>query len=77
MESQDIEYKENWRDEYIKWICGFANAFGGKIYIGINDKGLVTGITNAKTLLEEIPNKTKDILGILVDVNLKKPDFSS
>jgi ATP-dependent DNA helicase RecG len=71
MENQNIEYKETWRDEYIKWICGFANATGGKIYIGINDKGIVTGITDAKKLLEEIPNKSKDILGILVDVNLK------
>ena len=25
-ESQLIEYKESWRDEYLKWICGFANA---------------------------------------------------
>ena len=31
-ESQNIEYKESWRDEYLKWICGFANAQGGRIY---------------------------------------------
>lgn len=30
-ENQNIEYKESWRDEYLKWICGFANANGGKI----------------------------------------------
>lgn len=29
-ENQNIEYKESWRDEYLKWICGFANAQGGK-----------------------------------------------
>ena len=29
-ESQLIEYKESWRDEYLKWICGFANAQGGR-----------------------------------------------
>jgi ATP-dependent DNA helicase RecG len=28
-ESQNIEFKESWRDEYLKWICGFANANGG------------------------------------------------
>ena len=71
MENKNTEYKESWRDEYIKWICGFANANGGKIYIGIDDNGLVKGLPDAKKLLEEIPNKTKDILGILVDVNLK------
>lgn len=36
-ESQNIEYKESWRDEYLKWVCGFANAKGGRIYIGVND----------------------------------------
>ena len=43
-ESQDIEYKESWKDEYLKWICGFANAHGGKIFIGINDERKVVGI---------------------------------
>jgi len=69
-ENQDIEYKESWRDEYLKWICGFANANGGKIFIGKNDNGKVVGITGAKKLLEDIPNKTKDILGVIVDVKL-------
>lgn len=71
-EKQNIEYKENWRDEYLKWICGFANAQGGKIYIGINDKGVVTGVSDSKKLLEDIPNKTIAHLGLVVDVNLKK-----
>ena len=69
-ENQNLEWKESWRDEYLKWICGFANAQGGKIYVGKNDKGVVIGIDDAKKLLEDIPNKVKDILGIMVDVNL-------
>jgi ATP-dependent DNA helicase RecG len=27
-----------------KWICGFANAQGGKIYIGKDDAGKVVGV---------------------------------
>jgi ATP-dependent DNA helicase RecG len=73
-EKQNIEWKESWRDEYLKWICGFANAQGGRIYIGKNDKGEVVGIANAKKLLEDIPNKVRDILGILVDINLNETD---
>ena len=69
-ESQNIEYKQTWRDEYLKWICGFANANGGTIFIGKDDSGKAVGIADAKKLLEEIPNKVRDILGILVDVNL-------
>jgi ATP-dependent DNA helicase RecG len=68
-ESQNIEWKKSWRDEYIKWICGFANAAGGTLVIGKNDKGVVTGVGNAKKLLEDIPNKVRDILGIIVDDN--------
>jgi ATP-dependent DNA helicase RecG len=30
MGNQNIEYKQAWREEYLKWICGFANAQGGK-----------------------------------------------
>jgi len=70
-ENQNVEWKENWQDEYIKWICGFANAHGGKLTIGVNDEGVATGIPNVHKLLEDIPNKVRDILGIIVDVNLK------
>ncbi len=68
-ESQNIEYKTIWKDEYLKWICGFANAQGGTIYIGKDDNGKVVGIDNAKKLLEELPNKITTTLGIVVDVN--------
>lgn len=70
LENQNIEWKESWRDEYLKWICGFANSQGGKIIIGKDDKGNVKGVANAEKLLEDIPNKVRDILGIIVDVNL-------
>jgi ATP-dependent DNA helicase RecG len=69
-EQQNIEWKVAWRDEYLKWICGFANASGGTIIIGKDDEGNVVGLNNSKKLLEDIPNKTRDVLGILVDVNL-------
>lgn len=69
-ENQNIEWKESWRDEYLKWICGFANAQGGKIYIGKRDDGTVIGVKNFKKLLEDIPNKIQNKLGIVADVNL-------
>jgi len=73
-ESQNIEWKEIWKDEYLKWICGFANANGGRIFIGKNDEGEIIGLKNSKKLLEDIPNKVRDILGILVEVNLHKTE---
>ena len=70
MESQNEEYKLFWKDEYLKWICGFANAQGGTIYIGIDDNGRVVGVDNAKKLMEDIPNKIVNSLGLVNDVDL-------
>lgn len=69
-EHQFIEWKESWQDEYLKWICGYANAYGGTIYIDTDDDGNVVGIDNARDLLERIPNKITDTMGIIADVNL-------
>ena len=71
-EQQNIEYKQSWRDEFLKWICGFANAQGGKIFIGIDDKGNITGIDDYKKLMDDIPNKIVNHLGLVVDVNLRQ-----
>ena len=68
VESQNVELKSNWRDEYLKVICAFANADGGKLILGIDDKGKAIGVENAKKLLEDVPNKIKDILGIIPKV---------
>ncbi|MCY7357743.1 MAG: putative DNA binding domain-containing protein [Rudanella sp.] len=73
-ETQLIEYKESWRDEYLKWIAGFANAQGGTLLIGVDDKGQVLGVENAKRLLEDLPNKIQNTLGIVSDVNLLEQD---
>ena len=71
-EIQNVEYKSPWRDEFLRWICGFANAQGGTLYIGKDDNGNIVGLQNAKKLLEDIPNKITAILGIVADVNLQK-----
>ena len=68
-ESQNIEYKESQCDEYLKWVCGFANAQGGAIYVGVRDDGRIVGVKNAKKLLADIPNKIQIGFGIIADVN--------
>lgn len=70
IEKQDVEYKSSWRDEYLKWICGYANAYGGRLYVGINDKKEIVDVDDAKKLSEDIPNKIQNILGIVADVNI-------
>ena len=66
MENDKVEFKESWRDEYLKVIAGFANSDGGTLYIGYADNGEVVGVTEeqAKRLLEELPNKIRNKLRI-------------
>jgi ATP-dependent DNA helicase RecG len=74
IENQNVEWKESWRDDYLKWICGFANAQGGKLELGRSDKGVLVGLPDAKRLLEDLPNKIRTTMGIVADVNLRRKD---
>ena len=72
MEHQQVEWKESWRDEYLKWICGFANAQGGMLHIGRSDRGAVVGLAKPEKLLEDIPNKIRNSMGIICDITLSE-----
>ena len=48
----------------------FANAQGGVLYIGKRDDGSVCGVADSKKLMEDIPNKVRNALGLIVDVDL-------
>jgi len=52
LESQTIEFKQIWKDEYLKTI----------------------GLKNIKKLIELLPNKINNKLGLLADVILKQDD---
>ena len=71
-ESQNVEYKRSWHEEYLRWICGFANAKGGTLWIGIDDDKSVHGVVNAKKLMEDIPNTIRNTMGLVVGVSLLK-----
>lgn len=64
VENQNTEFKEKWKDDYIKTIAAFANTTGGKLIVGRNDNGVDVGIDNAKYLLENLPNKILQKLNI-------------
>ena len=41
------------------------------LYVGVHDDGTVAGIGNYNELLEQLPNKFRDILGVFAEVNLQ------
>jgi len=71
LETQNIEYKSSWRDEYLDIISSFANTNGGELIIGADDNGKVLGIRNAKKLLVDIPNKIINKLSITPSVDIR------
>ena len=72
VENQHTEFKQIWKDAFLKSICAFANAQGGTLYVGMNNKGEATGLSNYSKLLEDLPNKIRDILGLIPQINHKK-----
>ena len=56
-ENQKVEFKEGVSSSLDKEIVAFANSSGGKIYIGITDKGKIKGIS----VTNELKNRIQDI----------------
>ena len=69
-ESHDTEFKQSWRDDYLKWICAFSNTRGGSLYIGVEDNGDICGVENCHKLSEDIPNKIMQSMGLICEVNI-------
>lgn len=70
-EGSNLEFKETWRDEYLKTLAAFANSSGGEMLIGVDDKGRSVGAKNSERLLEELPNKIRDKLGLITSVEVE------
>lgn len=67
-EDHRTEWKERWTDQFLKVLCGFANSGGGRLVVGRNNHGLAVGVRDGARLLVDLPNKARDVLGIIVQV---------
>lgn len=45
-ESQTVELKREVTDRFCREVVAFANAEGGRIYVGVDDDGTVVGLEN-------------------------------
>ena len=71
LERQNLEWKRQWKDGFLKSICGLANTSGGILEIGRDDNGIIVGLENARELLEELPNGIRQTMGIVPVVELR------
>ena len=78
MESQNTEWKESWKDEYLKTICAFANTEGGMMTLGVNDQGKIVGVSNPEKLLKQLPDKIRSKLGIVpfIRIDTESPPYT-
>lgn len=54
MKNKYTEYKLRFSPSIIKDICAFLNTDGGKIYIGLNNKGEIIGVDNPELIITRI-----------------------
>jgi ATP-dependent DNA helicase RecG len=59
-EGQFVELKENFDKDLAKEIVAFANASGGKIFLGIGDDNKITGISITNRLKSQITDMAKN-----------------
>lgn len=70
-EGYNLEFKESDSSDLAKEICAFANATGGKILIGVTDRGEVKGISISNRLKSQIVDIARNMDPKLV-VSLEK-----
>ena len=51
-ESQTAEFKTSFQKQVIESVVAFANAKGGKIFIGIKDNGTIQGIDIGQSCIQ-------------------------
>ena len=61
-ESENVELKAIVVDDIKKEIIAFANCNGGKLYIGVQDDGTVTGVEDADETALQISNMVRDAI---------------
>ncbi|HET8573275.1 MAG TPA: RNA-binding domain-containing protein [Edaphocola sp.] len=75
-ESDTVEFKTSFQEKVIETLVAFANAKGGKVYIGVRDDGKVQGIEIGKETIQKWLNeiKLKTEPAIVPDVRLLYQD---
>ncbi len=61
-ENENVEFKSQMLEDLYKEVIAFANTDGGTIYIGIDDKGNITGIDNVDDTYTKITNGIRDAI---------------
>ena len=70
-ESYNLELKEEVSKTFLKTVCAYANYIGGEIIFGIDDKGTIVGVKNAKKESLRIEHMINDSLDPLPEYRIE------
>lgn len=65
---QSTDWKRSWKDACMKKICAFANAQGGRLYIGFDEDGNAVGVADVEKAIADIRNRIKGEMDITVGI---------
>ena len=71
-ESYTVEFKESADKSLSSEVCAFANASGGKVFIGVDDRGNVVGTdtsNTARSRIQDTINKVEPRLSVSIDIH--------
>lgn len=58
-EGLTVEFKSSFNIEVIEALVAFANTKGGAVYVGVNDKRKITGLSLNKETVQQLINEVK------------------
>ncbi len=61
-ESQTIEYEREFTDDIKKTVIAFANTYGGKIFLGIEDDGSIKKVPHPDATTLQVNNAIRDAI---------------
>jgi ATP-dependent DNA helicase RecG len=74
-EGYRIEFKESLDKSFVEEVCAFANSSGGKIILGVSDKGIIKGINTDNSFRSRVQDSLRQLqpylnVGIEIKDNL-------
>ena len=60
-EGYRIEFKESLDKSFIEEVCAFANSSGGKIILGVSDKGIIRGINTDNSFRSRVQDSLRQL----------------
>ena len=70
-ETRTTEFKEKITNTFLKTVSAFSNYGGGEILFGVDDNGIVKGLSDVTQACLDIENKINDSITPQPDYTLK------